>query len=163
MHLPLRANAALLAALLLLLPEVAAADRGNFMEDFVNWDWDLSDLWDAAMRTVAYYYQEHGVIAIGVTIGVVILIGLSLDLTHSMTSLILAQMWRATFGAVFVGVGLLFAFSARWISGFAVARFRDLANALTHKEHSTSSGRLTRAFSRMGRWLRQILFPTPKH
>lgn len=97
----------------------------TFLERFRDWDLDVSDIWDWFASTAGYYFDAFGIwgwVIVGIA---VIVMGLSFDLTHSMTSLVMAGVIRSI-GSILtmLTAGLLFViFKATGSS--AIARARD--------------------------------------
>lgn len=102
-------------------------------ESIANWDWDFAPIW-SAIRDSAYYFID----AFGWWgWAAVILIGLYAllhnDLTHYLTSQLLAHLIRGVFTLILGVAGLLVLLSGRTLGGTAIARIRDIQRFLTRR------------------------------
>lgn len=113
----------------------------NFIDKLRDYEWDLvNDLWAWAVDTGGYWLQVTGWTAWLYIALVVVILGLSLDLTHNLTSLVLARTWGVlsylffgTFGMAGVLLGLV-------SKNFVMARLRDSTRFLRDQKNRPDEG-----------------------
>lgn len=103
---------------------IAAQDK-TFLERFRDWDLDVTDLWDWVVATATYYLDAFGIWGY-VIVGLAAIIALlSFDLTHSMTSLVLAGVIRSIGAIFFMTIGVVLGFLFKVTGSSLMARARD--------------------------------------
>lgn len=98
----------------------------EFLQKIADYEWDLTVVWAALLETVSYWAETLGPVAYLFVALIVIFIGLSLDLTHHTTSLLVAGILKGVvyfFLTILLGV---LAVSARLLGSTLVARWRDV-------------------------------------
>ncbi len=101
------------------------ADDRSFMERFRDWPISLADIPRWFFHWASYYIDAFGWKGYAVVFAGLVIVGLSLDLTHNLTSQILSGTYRALLYAVLGAAALLL--RALWVitGNYAVARARD--------------------------------------
>ncbi|ULQ48327.1 hypothetical protein JN531_016980 (plasmid) [Flagellatimonas centrodinii] len=108
-------------------PLRAMASEQSFLERLRDWDLDLWDIWDWAMRLARYYIETFGFWGyLGVGVAAVLIL-LSFDLTHSLTSQIISGTYKILMIAVLAVVAKLLQLLASATASTAIARARDAA------------------------------------
>lgn len=103
------------------------AGQETWLEKLKNWDLDLMDVVDWFENLVRYYTTTYGWIAYLVIGLAVIVVLLSNDLTHKITSQILSDLWRALMLVIGVILTKTLELLADTTKDVAVARWRDAA------------------------------------
>ncbi|MEQ9223838.1 MAG: hypothetical protein RJQ08_11475 [Salinisphaeraceae bacterium] len=102
-------------------------DDYDWIDKVRDWDWDLTDIWVHWLDTAMYYLDTIGWPAYAAIFLSVVLIGLSLDLTHHWTSMMLARSWGAVVYVVFTLLGVVLGWLYLGTNRFIFARLRDSA------------------------------------
>lgn len=103
-----------------------ASDQ-TFLERLRDWDLDLWDIWHWAMRLARYYIETFGIWGyLGVGAAAIVIL-LSFDLTHSLTSQIISGTYKILMIAVLAVVARLLQLLAAATASTAIARARDAA------------------------------------
>ena len=115
-------------------------DERTFLERFRDWDLDPADIWTWFLQWANYYFDTFGPLGWVIVILTVIVMGLSFDLTHSMTSLILAGLIRSVFSMVLMVVGFVLYLLFKVTGAGALARARDMTRFWVTRMRKESPG-----------------------
>ncbi|TJY57355.1 hypothetical protein E4T66_18285 [Sinimarinibacterium sp. CAU 1509] len=100
-------------------------ENRTFLERFRDWDLDPTDVWHWALDTAQYYLNAFGPWGYVIVFVSVVIALLSFDITHSMTSLVLAGVIRSVGSLVFKSIGLVLALVFQLTHSAVIARARD--------------------------------------